>query len=200
VLSAALNLFLEQGYAGTTVEQIAARAGVSKPTVFSSVGNKQTVFRTVRDVAMAGDYAPVAVVDRPDSQRMVREPDPYIAAAHLAAHVTGVVSRYAQLDEVLRQAAASGEPELRDLWKTAEGQRLTGATYYVDALMDKGALRDGMDRETAIDVLWVLMAPHLYHQLVTDRGWTKEKYGDWLGGAISLHLLPPRRATARRPR
>ena len=66
VLAAARELFVEQGYGATTVDQIAARAGVSKPTVFSAVGSKQTVLSVVRDVAMAGDDEAVAVSDRPE--------------------------------------------------------------------------------------------------------------------------------------
>ena len=61
VLSAARELFIAQGYGATTLDQIAARAGVSKPTVFSAVGNKQTVLSAVRDVAMA----PASVRTRP---------------------------------------------------------------------------------------------------------------------------------------
>jgi len=61
VLDAARQLFIAQGYGATTVEQIAQRAGVSKPTVFSAVGNKQMVLRAARDTALAGDGEPVPV-------------------------------------------------------------------------------------------------------------------------------------------
>src|SRR6476646_1710742 len=75
VLDAARELFTAQGYGATTIDQIAARAGVSKPTVFTAVGNKQTLLSAVRDVAMAGDDAKVAVGDRPLAQRIRSEPD-----------------------------------------------------------------------------------------------------------------------------
>ena len=54
VLTAARELFLDQGYGATTIEQVAARAGVSKPTVFTAVGNEQRLLIAVRDVARAG--------------------------------------------------------------------------------------------------------------------------------------------------
>jgi AcrR family transcriptional regulator len=41
------------------VEQIAARSGVSKPTVFASVGSKRDVIKRLREEAMAGDEEPV---------------------------------------------------------------------------------------------------------------------------------------------
>ena len=44
ILDAAKQLFVQQGYAGTSVEQIAATAGVSKLTVYSHFGDKETLF------------------------------------------------------------------------------------------------------------------------------------------------------------
>ncbi len=55
VLDAARELFAAQGYTATTIEQIARRAGVSKPTVFAAVGSKQAILKQLRDIALAGD-------------------------------------------------------------------------------------------------------------------------------------------------
>src|SRR6267378_378845 len=65
VLDAARALFLEHGYVGTTIEQIAARAGVSKPTVFAAVGSKRTLLKELRDLALAGDEELIEVPARP---------------------------------------------------------------------------------------------------------------------------------------
>jgi AcrR family transcriptional regulator len=115
VLEAARELFIAQGYGATTVEQIAQRAGVSKPTVFSAVGSKQMVLRAVRDVAIAGDDEPVPVAQRPAAERIRAEPDQRRAVELLAQHLTGVASRYAEINEVLHATADSGEDDLREL-------------------------------------------------------------------------------------
>jgi AcrR family transcriptional regulator len=81
VLAAAHELFVEQGYGATTVDQIAARAGVSKPTVFTAVGGKQTVLSAVRDVALAGDDEQIAVSDRPAAR-----PVPHLARRDAHPH------------------------------------------------------------------------------------------------------------------
>jgi AcrR family transcriptional regulator len=47
LLEAALQLFLEKGYAGTRVEDVAARAGVSKGTLFLYFPSKQELFKEV---------------------------------------------------------------------------------------------------------------------------------------------------------
>lgn len=191
VLEAARELFVAQGYGATTIEQIAQRAGVSKPTVFSAVGNKQTLLRTVRDVAIAGDDKPVPISKRPLTDRIREEPDRGRAIQLLARHLTLVASRYAVVYEVVRAAADSGEQDLRDLWETEEEQRLTGARFWVDVLRSKGGSpRHGVDVQTAVDVLWLLMAPDHFHRLVHQRGWTKQKYQRWLATAITRLVAP----------
>jgi AcrR family transcriptional regulator len=182
VLAAARELFLEQGYGATTVDQVAARAGVSKPTVFTAVGNKQSLLKVVRDVAMAGDDAPVPVAVRPAS--VETEPDLDRAVDLITAHLAGVSRRYAGIDNVLRGAAESGEPELRELWFTSEQQRLAGARQWVAALSGKGAFAPGVDEDSAVDTMWLLMAPDHYHRLVMDRGWDENRYRAWVGRQI----------------
>jgi hypothetical protein len=105
---------------------------------------------------------------------------------------TSVNRRYARIDEVLRGAAHSGEPGLRELWETSEQQRLTGARIWATALAAKGPLRDGVDLSTATDVLWLYMAPDQYQRLVHVRGWSDERFQRWLVDSLTGLLLPPR--------
>jgi AcrR family transcriptional regulator len=190
VLTAARELFLEQGYGATTVEQVAARAGVSKPTVFTAVGNKQALLKTVRDVAMAGDDQPTAVEHRPSVQLARDAGDAHSALQHITAHITALASRYAALHEVLRGAAASGEPELRDLWLASDQQRHEGAKIFVQILLDKGSLRPGLDANLAADLLDHFMDPSGYRHFVHNRGWPAGRYQRWLAETLTEQLLP----------
>ena len=81
VLDAARELFTAQGYMATTVDEIAGRAGVSKPTVFAAAGSKQAILKQLRDIALAGDDEPVPVAQRPWYQEALAEPDPRRAFA-----------------------------------------------------------------------------------------------------------------------
>ena len=47
LLSAALDLFVEKGYAATRVEEVARRAGVSKGTLFLYFASKEDLFKAV---------------------------------------------------------------------------------------------------------------------------------------------------------
>ena len=189
VLDAARELFVAQGYVATTVEQIARRAGVSKPTVFAAGGSKKAIFKTLHDQAMAGDDEPVAVASRPWYQEALNELDQRRSLQLHARNATSIGLRYADLDQVLRLAAGADE-ELRQLWQTAEEQRRIGQGYVTDALMRKGPLKDGVGREDAIDVLWTLTASDIYLRLVTMRGWSPDRFRHWLGDTFCDQLLP----------
>ena len=71
----ALELFLRQGYAATTLDQIAAKADVAVQTVYFHFGNKATVLKQIVDMLAAGDDQPVPMLDRPWVQQMREEPD-----------------------------------------------------------------------------------------------------------------------------
>lgn len=185
ILEAAHRLFVAQGYAATTIDQIAQEAEVSRPTVFT-VGPKAALLKLARDIAMAGDDEPVAIVDREAFQGIQAEPDARKTLQRFAAHVGAVARRYADLDEVLHRAAGS-DSDLAELWQTSENQRAIGAQRMTSNLRTKGTL--ALPPERAIDVLALLMAPSLYYQLVLIRGWTHEEYVDWLALAMQQSLL-----------
>jgi AcrR family transcriptional regulator len=201
VLDAARDLFVAQGYGATTIDEIAARAGVSKPTVFTAVGNKRMVLGAVRDVAIAGDDESIAVADRTDTQRAFSAPTLEEVIDGFVGISSGISRRYALIDNVLRGAAAGGDPELHDLWETNERQRHEGASLFIDALLSVGRLRPGLDRESAIDMVWLLIAPGQYFRLVHERGWAPELHRDWLAQTLKSVLLgelgPPTRRVTR---
>lgn len=75
VVSAAQALLEERGYSATTVVEVAARAGVSAESIYKGFGMKAALVKEVFDITIAGDDEPVAVADRPESQRIREEPD-----------------------------------------------------------------------------------------------------------------------------
>lgn len=195
VLEAAHDLFISAGYVQTTIEQIADRAGVSRPTVFASVGSKATILKELRDVTLAGDDEPVPVMQRAWFQEALMEPKPARSIELHARNVTRIYQRYAALDEVVRQAAAT-PGDLAGFWSTYEGQRKAGAEAFVDSLLGKTALRDGLARGAAVELLWVVGAADPYLRFVRDCHWSAASYQGWLAQTLCDALLP----TSARPR
>lgn len=187
VIAAAHELFVTRGYAATTIDDIARAAQVSRPTVYT-VGSKADLLKVVRDVAIAGDDDPVAVPDRPSVAAVLEAPDAVAALRLHARNVADIHVRVAEVDQVLRQAADT-DPDLQQLWDDAERQRHDGATLIVDSLLDKGRLRAGLDRDRAIDVLWLLMAPDHLARL-RRRGWDDADYATWIADTFVRQLLP----------
>jgi TetR/AcrR family transcriptional repressor of mexJK operon len=53
VVDAARTLFLDQGYAATTMEQIAAKAGLTKRTLYNNYGGKDALFTEIVAATLA---------------------------------------------------------------------------------------------------------------------------------------------------
>jgi len=93
--------------------------------------------------------------------RSLNETDPRRSLRLYARNVARVQERYADLHEVLQMAAAADD-ELAELWQTSEDERRTGAGYVIDALLGKGPLKPGLDRDSAVDLLWVFNASGIF--------------------------------------
>lgn len=188
VVAAALAEFLEQGWAGATIDRIAARAGVSRPTVFA-VGPKATLLKLARDRAIAGDADPRSVAERPDFGAIAAAPDAEAALRAFAAISAGIGRRFADLDEVVRQGAAL-DPDVAALREVSEAERLTGARGIARTVAAKGPLREGLTEAAAADVLWLLMAPDQYRRLTHERGWSHARFARWYADTMVRLLLP----------
>lgn len=75
ILLAAYALFLQCGYASTTVARVAAGAGVSVDTVYCVFGSMSGLLAAVMDVDVGGGDEPVAVLERELPPRMRAEQD-----------------------------------------------------------------------------------------------------------------------------
>jgi hypothetical protein len=106
-----------------------------------------------------------------------------------AATQPGIHARAGPLLRVLIGAAAT-DPELAQLWAQIEQERLNGMGRFAQLLADRGALRLDLSVEEARDLLWTLNSLAVHDLLVVQRGWSSERYRDWLAGAMTRELLP----------
>ncbi len=175
VVAAARDLFVERGFAGTTIDAVAMRAGVSRKTVFNAVGGKAALLKVAWDWALVGDDAPIALADRPAIRGMLEESDARSVVDRWAELVCEIAARLAPLYGVL-QAAAQVDPDVAELHTTSERNRLGGARTFVEHVAEVGGLRHGLDVDRATEVAAVLMDPMPYQRLVTEAHWSMEEY------------------------
>jgi AcrR family transcriptional regulator len=188
IVSAASRLFVEQGYGATTIDAIAAEAGVSRKTVFSAVGGKVDLLKLAIEWAVAGDDAPVAVVDRDAMRAVLGETDASALLRAWGAVTATIDARTARLHQAL-EIAAGTDAEARQLAERFERQRLDGARRIVDRLMSLDALRSGLTRAEAVDLAWLSTDPVLFDRLVRVRRWSASRFETWMGENLCRQLL-----------
>lgn len=188
VLDAATRLFVEQGYAATSIDAIAEAAGVGRSTVFAAGGGKPWLLKTAYDRAIVGDDEPVPALERPEARRLFEMSDPAEIVVGYARIIADAAGRVSGICEAIHRAAGC-DNEVADLWTEIGEQRLVGAEVIAKLIREKGGLRDGLTAARARDMIWILNDPTLHHALVGLRGWRQSQYRDWLTANLRNQLL-----------
>jgi AcrR family transcriptional regulator len=147
VLAAAVELFEEHGYRATTVSQIAARAGVSVNTIYTSVGRKPHLLTALiqaaaMDPATEGAMAAVHSAESGDA-----------VIEAFAAGTRRVLERHEWLLGQLHEQAAA-EPHVREVLARPEVEFRRRVAAAAGRLAELGALRTGVPSNRAADIIW----------------------------------------------
>jgi AcrR family transcriptional regulator len=188
MLEAAQRLFESQGYAATTMEAIAAEAGVALKTVYVAFTTKSGLLRALWDLLLKGDEEAAAVAERPWYREVVDEPDPERQLRLNARNSRIVKQRIAALLEVIRDAAPIDD-DIAALWNLIQSDFYDNQRAIVQLLHNKKALRSGLDVTRATDILWTLNHPDVWLLLVGRRSWTTEQFERWFGDTTCSQLL-----------
>ncbi|MGI5131556.1 TetR family transcriptional regulator [Pseudonocardia sp. CA-107938] len=189
VLRAAQELFERDGFRATTIAGVAARAGVSDKFVYNGFGTKAALAKAVFDVVIAGDDEDVPVARRPEALTIQAEPDVRRKIALYADGLAQRIERSAKVQMLIRDGRHVDDT-LEPVWRALTGEALTGATMLGQHLLDTGRLRPDLDLDQVRDLLWNYMAVDHYERLVLDRGWSRERYAQWLADAVSAAICP----------
>lgn len=174
MLTAARALILRKGFAGTTIADIAAKAGVAAPTVYATFGSKKGIVAGLLDRARFGEAYEAAVssvLELKDAAGLLR------GAARIARTIYEA--------ERTELALLSVSPELAQMEKERDAMRFTAQQPVVDSARKQ--LKVPPDEARA--VLWTLTGRDLFSSLVEGRGWTPARYEKWLGELLVSTLL-----------
>jgi AcrR family transcriptional regulator len=197
VVEAARTLFLERGYAGTTIETISDLSDVPSATVYRLFSSKLGILKALFDVSIAGDDKAVPLEDRPHVRALATDPDPRKQLSGFVGISRGIMSRTEPVYRILVSAAGS-DPGAAALLAEQTRHRQQGQGQIARLLARSGALRPKLRERDAADIIHALMSPELYRLLVSDRGWDPERYQQWLTDTLIDQLLPPLATTSER--
>ncbi|HVA09775.1 MAG TPA: helix-turn-helix domain-containing protein [Acidimicrobiales bacterium] len=189
VIESARELFLQLGYAATTIEAISDQSGTPQATIYRIFSSKLGILRALLDVAAVGDDQEIAMGDRPQVRGLLGQQDPRAQLMGFAGLARKVMSRLAPVHRILLSAAGS-DPDAAALLVEHTRQRQEGQARIAKSLARAKALRPKLRERDAADIIHALMSPEVYLLLVSDRDWSPERYEQWLGQTLIDQLLP----------
>lgn len=194
ILDAAHRLFIERGYAGATAEAIAAEAGVSLQTIYAIFKNKKRMLVSLMNVSPTTgfeDHAPLT--ERAHVQAVAQERDRRRQLQMFAQVVASNLDQVAAISKIMVDAAKT-ESDIERILQKLNKQRVEHMTLAVQQFASNGSFAEKMDEAEAVDRVWILTHPEVFLLLTQDRGWSKEKYGQWLADTLIKVLFPEPKA------
>lgn len=181
ISAAAQELFVEHGFAGTTVADIAERAGVAVPTVYATFGSKGAIIKALL-TQMEGNADSARWI-----QRIKEGPTPQAKLAAFAEWTTVLLSS----SKVMIKAAsgAATEPAIMELRAEGDRRRREGLRGLIGGLARDNALPDGLPEVRALDRAWMVTGVDLYLSATDGCGWTDGEYQQWLTALLQEQLL-----------
>lgn len=182
IVEATRQLLEAEGYAGMTVEAVARRAEVAVQTVYAVFGSKTGILAELLNQATFGsDYEDTVrqIIEEKDPETRLR------GAARIARQIHD--AQRAGFD--LLRGAGVVAPELARLEQERERIRYEREEAMIVSLRDAKRLRPGLSYRAARDILWTLTGSDVYRMLVRERGWSSQKYQDWLADTLARSLL-----------
>ena len=177
VLAAAVRLFANRGFAGTTLSAVADEAGVAVETVYAGFGSKKALLGAAMDVAIVGDTAPVALFDRPEAQRIGELPDDERLPAAIA--MVGRVYSGPVLGVWLAMLeAAARDPEVAG-WCELHEQRRHDTVARVLEMYEGWT-----PPEEVVDGMWAVGSMEVFAKLTRQRGWSMDQWAEWIVAAF----------------
>jgi AcrR family transcriptional regulator len=187
ILEAADELFLERGYARTTMKDIADRAGVARDTVHAVFGGKPRLLTALIDLRLVPDGSAMSARETPDARAIRDEVDQHNQIELLAGWLARLSTRIRPIFEILRTASAV-EPEAAQVFAEMDQHRLNNMRTYAKWIAARGPLH--VSTKQAGEIIWTLASPDVGRMLCDELGWTEAQHGRWLADTLTRSLLP----------
>ncbi|MCK8475752.1 TetR/AcrR family transcriptional regulator [Microbacterium aurugineum] len=185
IVSASARLFATQGYQATTIAAIAREAGVSAETV-KTTASKAELLIAAFEVTFSGSEGAESLADTEIAAGLLELPDDVFLETVLT-QITTANARGHGLWTVLLGAALS-DPVVDEALRRILEHRSADYRGLVSELRRRDIASPDIDDSAVADALSFLLSPESYQQLVTQSGWTSERYAAWLHRAVHAEI------------
>lgn len=184
VLAAAKQLFAERGYGSTTIDAVAATAGVAVQTVYAAFGSKRAIVWALLETTLVGDDDPRSLIDRlrADLEGVADDTERQGRAVRYGRQV---LERTAGIHRMMRDAAAA-DPEIAAALVEIEARRYEDLRAVVELVAPDHA--GAPQRRRAADVLFAVASYEVHDLLVVTRGWSTTRWERWILEALAREL------------
>lgn len=183
MMDAAYRVFSERGYAKTTMDTVAAEAGVAVQTLYFTFHTKAELLQAAYEYAVLGpEPTPPHLTEW--WRAAEQEPDITKAVAHLVEGNVEIFKRAAPL-----VWAVHGDEDARSTYEFNEQLRMEGYARIVAFLSRKHPLRPGLTRPKARDLMLTLLGPHVFILLTQELGWSVRGFAAWAEAALLRELF-----------
>lgn len=181
IAEAARDLFVSNGFAGTTVGQIARRAGVSVQTIYSTFGSKGAIVS-----ALLTQFE--ASADATDWRTQIQQSSDPVVILTLFARWTRVF--FASSKETIAAAqGAATDPAMVELRAEGDRHRRNALVELVSHIERLAGLPDWLTHQRAVDRAWMLSGVEMYLAATGGCGWSDADYETWLADTLQQQLL-----------
>ncbi len=167
IVDAARDLFLERGYAVTTIDDISRKAGVAVSTVYAVFKNKRGILWAIRQAWHEESG------QRDIYAQALEEADP-ARRLELAAHATRRQWETGAEMTVIYESAAATDAEAAAEFQDSMRGRREGMGRFIQA--STGLLQPTLTTEQQTAIFLALTRTEIYRELVDVAGWTPDEY------------------------
>jgi AcrR family transcriptional regulator len=192
LVAAASALFIEQGYAATTLVDVAEHADIAPRTLYLHFPTKAALLRECIGHAIAGDAEPIRLADRPEMVRSMSAPNLDERIRQMAELTAGLMERAGPLLEVAYQAAPS-EPLIAEAAAAGRADTARALREFWQRIHDDGLLPPAVDLEWLTDTATLMAHAETFLLIRKTSGWDRDTYRDWL--VSTWHRLATASAT-----
>jgi AcrR family transcriptional regulator len=182
VLSAARSLFAQHGIDKVTINDIARSAGVSPPTIYALFKSKDGLLQEIIQASLFGNRFQAA-------QSVMAGVDDAVQLVALTAKVAHAIYASECEELGLVRGASAFSPALKRIESEFEKMRYEMQADRLNLLFAQGRQKIDIDLDSARRIMWMYTSREIYRMLVTEGGWSGERYENWLADTLIKALV-----------